>query len=184
MRRLETISTRFSIPVRAEATRRPRSPSAHSCGNHLALCLLQQTSVRLALFIKTIPDNEETAISTGISKLSADTRRIVDQLQDEALVPPRILAGELSEYTNELQLQAQREELFDHETAKKVATLCHRLLAALPESPSERQHRLTQLAINYFVLAEDAQEDDYSMDDDLQVVTAVIEELGLNHLLE
>ncbi len=51
----------------------------------------------------------------------------------------------------------------------------------------ERQHQLTQLAINYFVLAEDAQDDSYSLagfEDDLQVVTAVIYELDLSHLLE
>jgi hypothetical protein len=46
---------------------------------------------------------------------------------------------------------------------------------------------LTQLAINYFALAEDAQDDNHSMagfEDDLQVVTAVMHELDLEHLLQ
>ena len=123
-------------------------------------------------------------ISPGLSQLSPDIQRILDQLQLEALVPIRILAGELAEYTKELKNQDHDTEIFDLEAAQRAATLCHKLLASLPEEPSERQHRLTQLAINYFVLAEDAEEDDCSLDDDLQVVTAVIEELGLNHLLE
>ncbi len=49
------------------------------------------------------------------------------------------------------------------------------------------QHQLTLLAINYFVLAEDAQDDNYSLagfEDDLQVVTVFIHELDLSHLLE
>ncbi len=123
-------------------------------------------------------------VTTSLSQLSPDVRRILDQLEGEALVPLKILATELNEYTNELKSQAENGELFDLEGARRTATLCHKLLASLPEEPDERQHRLTQLAINYFVLAEDAQEDDSSLDDDLQVVTAVIEELGLNHLLE
>jgi len=41
--------------------------------------------------------------------------------------------------------------------------------------------------VNYFVLAEDAQDDNHSIagfEDDLEVVTAVIRELGCDHLLE
>ena len=98
-----------------------------------------------------------------------------------------MLANELAGYTNELTNQAHNAEFFDLETAQRAATLCHKLLAALPEEPSEDQHRLTQLAINYFVLAEDAEDDNHSLigfDDDLQVVVAVIEELGFHHLLE
>jgi len=98
-----------------------------------------------------------------------------------------VLAHELVEYTNQLEGHAQNTEFFDLDTAKRTASLCHKLLAALPEEPDEEQHRLVQLAINYFVLAEDAEDDNHSLigfDDDLQVVVAVIEELKFGHLLE
>lgn len=102
-------------------------------------------------------------------------------------MPLPVLAHELTGYTNTLADQAQHTEFLDLETAQQAATLCHKLLAALPEDPGEEQHRLAQLAINYFVLAEDAEDDNHSLigfDDDLQVVVAVIEELGFQHLME
>ena len=102
-------------------------------------------------------------------------------------MPLKVLAGELADYTDGLDNQARRAEFFDLDTAKQAATLCLKLLAALPAHPSQEQHRLTQLAINYFIVEEDAENDNESLigfDDDLQVVVAVIEELGFNHLLE
>ena len=73
------------------------------------------------------------------------------------------------------------------ETAHRVTVLCRQLLDALPTNPEDKQHRLTQLAISYFVLEEDAEDDNESLigfDDDLQVAIAVIEELGLHQLLD
>lgn len=98
-----------------------------------------------------------------------------------------VLSDELQQYVAELDAHSLNAKFVDHGVARKIAALCWKLLHALPAEPDERQHRLTQLAINYFVLAEDAQDDNYSMegfDDDLQVVTAVVHELGLSHLLE
>jgi uncharacterized membrane protein YkvA (DUF1232 family) len=129
---------------------------------------------------------EDSAIASQLSQLSLDVCRILDRLREEALVPLNVLAGELTTYTSELERQARTIEFYDFEAAKRAATLCHKLLAALPEEPSKQQHRLVQLAISYFVLAEDAQDDNYSLvgfDDDLKVIEAVIAELGLDHLL-
>jgi uncharacterized membrane protein YkvA (DUF1232 family) len=126
-------------------------------------------------------------MSPGLSKLSPKIRRIVDQLRGEALVPLHVLAGELAGYTNELDKHVGNTEFYDLDTARRAATLCHKLLAALPEKPDEEQHRLVQLAINYFVLAEDANDDNHSLigfDDDLQVVVAAIEDIGFSHLLQ
>jgi len=116
-----------------------------------------------------------------------NTRRIAEQLAEEALVSVSVLSDELQEYVKELDAHSLNAEFVDHDVARRIAALCWKLLDALPAEPDERQHRLTQLAINYFVLAEDAQDDNYSLagfEDDLQVVTAVINELGLSHLLE
>ena len=127
------------------------------------------------------------AISLQFPQLSLDIRRILEELQSEALVPMTVLSDELEQYASNLSFQAEQSEFFDLETAKRTAQLCRALLATLPAEPNENQHRLTQLAINYFVLAEDAEDDNYSLigfDDDLQVVMAVIGELGLDDLIK
>ena len=120
-------------------------------------------------------------------QLEPNTRRIAEQLSREALVSVQVLSDELQQYVEEIDAHSSKAEFFDHEVARRIAALCWKLLDALPAEPDERQHRLTQLAINYFVLAEDAQDDNHSLagfEDDLQVVTAVIHELGLSHLME
>lgn len=134
--------------------------------------------------------NGVTTINTqhiDFSQFDTNTRRIAEQLAGEALVSVKVLSDELQQYVEELDTHSSNDEFFDHGVAKRIASLCWKLLDAVPADPDERQHQLTQLAINYFVLAEDGQDDNHSMagfEDDLQVVTAVINELGLSHLLE
>ena len=128
-----------------------------------------------------------TTIDIQFSQLDPNTRRIAEQLAGEALVSVQVLSDELQQYVEEIDAHSSNAEFFDHDVAGRIAALCWKLLDALPAEPDERQHRLTQLAINYFVLAEDAQDDNHSLagfEDDLLVVTAVIHELGLSHLLE
>ena len=128
-----------------------------------------------------------TTIDIQFSQLDPNTRRIAEQLAGEALVSVQVLSDELQQYVEEIDAHSSNAEFFDRDVARRIAALCWKLLDALPAEPDERQHRLTQLAINYFVLAEDAQDDNHSLagfEDDLQVVTAVIHELGLSHLLE
>jgi len=122
-----------------------------------------------------------------LSQLDRRTRRIAEQLAGEALVSVKVLSDELQQYVDQLDTHSSNADFVDYDVARRIAALCWKLLDALPAEPDERQHRLTQLAINYFVLAEDARDDNHSMagfEDDLQVVTAVINELGLGHLLE
>ena len=126
-------------------------------------------------------------IDMDFSQFDSNTRRIAEQLAGEALVSVPVLADELQQYVEEIDAHKANDEFVDYDIAKRIAALCWKLLDALPDEPDERQHRLTQLAVNYFVLAEDAQDDNYSLagfEDDLQVVTAVIGELGLGHLLD
>jgi hypothetical protein len=121
-----------------------------------------------------------------LPNVGQNIQRIVEQLCLEDLVSPHILADELNTYVQSIACDTHS-EFFDLQTADRVAELCRRLLEALPESPSDRQHRLTQLAVSYFVLEEDAEDDNESLigfDDDLKVVIAVIEELGLHDLLD
>jgi hypothetical protein len=122
----------------------------------------------------------------NLSQFDPQIRRIVEQLADEALVPMQVLIDELQQYVEELEAHTSNAGFFDDGTAMRVAALCWKLLGELPAEPNETQHRLTQLAINYFVLAEDAQDDNHSLagfDDDMEVVVAVINELGFAHLL-
>jgi hypothetical protein len=121
------------------------------------------------------------------SQFEPNTRRIAEQLAAEALVSVKVLSDELQQYVEVLDAHSSSDEFFDHDVANRIAALCWKLLDALPAEPDEQRHRLTQLAINYFVLAEDGQDDNHSLagfEDDLQVVTAVVHELGLSHLLD
>jgi uncharacterized membrane protein YkvA (DUF1232 family) len=129
----------------------------------------------------------DMSIDMQFLQLEPTTRRIAEQLAGEPLVSVNVLADELRQYVATLDSHKANAEFVDYDVAKRIAGLCWKLLEALPDEPDERQHRLTQLAINYFVLAEDAHDDNHSLagfEDDLQVVTAVIEALGLDHLLE
>ena len=128
-----------------------------------------------------------TVTDMQLSQFDSTTRRIVEQLNEESLVPVKVLSDELQEYVDGLDAHAANAGLEDAGIARRISSLCWKLLDALPAEPDEHQHRLTQLAVNYFVLAEDAHDDNHSLigfDDDLQVVVAVIRELGLNELLE
>ena len=126
-------------------------------------------------------------IEIQFSQFEPNTRRVAEQLAAEALVSVNVLSDELQQYVEELDAHSSSDEFFDRDVARRIAAICWKLLDALPAEPDEQRHRLTQLAINYFVLAEDGQDDNYSLagfEDDLQVVTAVVHELGLSHLLE
>ena len=127
------------------------------------------------------------SIDTLIERFDGDIRRILEQLAGEALVSAEILADELDEYLEDFSKSSLHMEFVDRDKAERCTTLCRGLLDALNDDATERQHRLTQLAVNYYVLAEDAADDKHSLagfDDDLQVVEAVVEELGLNRLLD
>ena len=120
------------------------------------------------------------------SQFEPATRRIAEQLYEESLVPVPVLSDELQQYTETRGRHPANAEFVDDGLADRITALCWKLIEAMPEKPDERQHRLTQLAVNYFVLAEDAHDDNHSLvglDDDLEVVTAVIRELGLTGLL-
>ncbi|NOX70578.1 MAG: hypothetical protein GXP15_15410 [Gammaproteobacteria bacterium] len=135
--------------------------------------------------IPPAPHQETGTIDTEFAHLSQEIQRILAQLGQETLVAPRVLADELESYALRLGKTAHT-EFFDRDTAERVTVLCRRLLKALPADPDEKQHHLTQLAVNYFVLEEDIEDDNESpigFDDDLQVAVAVTQALGLEELL-
>jgi len=121
------------------------------------------------------------------TQFDESTKRIAEQLAGEALVSKSVLADELRQYIRHLDDYNANSEFVDYGVAKRIGGMCWKLLRALPDDADERQHRLTQLAINYFVLAEDAHDDNYSLEgfeDDLAVVTAVVRELGMEEILK
>lgn len=116
------------------------------------------------------------------SQLSADIRTVLDTLMADELVSRRTLKTELDRYTRTLYVRAEIEEHFDTRTALATIKLAERLLSALPEDAEETHHRITQVALRYFVLEEDADSDAESMvgfDDDLAVVEAAAAALGV-----
>lgn len=98
-----------------------------------------------------------------------------------------MLADELRQYVAAVDRQSAHQAHINHDPAARIAWLCQQLLDALPPDPDKRQHRLTQLAGTYFVIAEDACQDNHSLggfEDDLRVVTAVVHALGLSYMLD
>ena len=121
------------------------------------------------------------------SQFEPTTRRIAEQLFEETLVPVPVLSDELEQYVESLTAHAANAEFVDDGIAEKITTLCWKLIGAMPEQPDERQHRLTQLAVTSFVLAADGHADQPSMigvDADLEVVSAVVRELGMGEWLD
>ena len=102
------------------------------------------------------------------AQFDATTQRIVDQLSSEPPVSVQVLSDELQQYVEELETHRTTAEMFDDGIAKRIAGLCWKLLDALPAQPTERQHRLTQIAGGLTP----------------QNVAAAIRELKLDHLLD
>jgi hypothetical protein len=102
------------------------------------------------------------------------------------LVSLHTLTDEIREYLVELDESLGSHEFLDLETAKTVAKVCERLLAALPENASNGERQLVQIAVRYFIEDEDAEGDLSSpigFDDDAEVVAAIARELGLEDVL-
>jgi len=83
-------------------------------------------------------------------------------------------------YLDELRARAEEEEFLDLETAVQVATGCHALLGHLGEDKDAERVQAVQAAVEYFVLEDDAEDDNslVGMDDDLQVVVVTAQVLG------
>ncbi len=121
-----------------------------------------------------------TSITRLLAAVPGEMRAVLKSLTGEPVMPIDELREELREYMLGVERCAEEVEFFDCETARRVGEKCETLLDALDSGGSEEHRCLIQLAVRYFIVADDAQSDTMSpigFDDDEQVVDLVIEEL-------
>ena len=116
-----------------------------------------------------------------------ESQQLLRQLAAEPLRPISELAGLLNDYESRL-ADAQREsEFLDLATAQRIGAQCRALLK-LPElETDDERRRIVQLAIRYFVVADDGENDIDSpigFDDDAAVVAVAARLLDREDLLQ
>ena len=112
-------------------------------------------------------------------------RPLVDELLQAPLLPIGELRRQLSAHRRLILEATQSGEFVDLGLAEHVAEACVGLLDGLTEDTPEQQRRLVQLAVRYFVRADDAEGDLTSVsgfDDDAAVLNAVARQLGREEL--
>lgn len=114
-----------------------------------------------------------------VDELLSDTRAIVRELLDEALIPIDVLQRDVQAYESSIQdALAADQEL--------GLALAARSSALLEAAKCETSHRLAQVAVRYFVMDDDGDDDlasAFGFDDDVEVFNAVASELGREDLL-
>ena len=110
-----------------------------------------------------------------LQRVPPEARALVGQLMDEPLLSSRVLRGEVDAH-EQLFRDAQRgNEFLDLEQAQTLARQCRELLDAVGDDASEQRRRLVQVAVRYFVIEADGDDDlgIGGLDDDEAVLAAV-----------
>ncbi len=116
-----------------------------------------------------------------LERVPAESRELVEELLDEPLLSSVVLRGEVEAHLD-LFRSAQRENPeLDVGQAEALARQCRRLLDAVGDDATEEQRQLVQVAVRYFVIEDDGDDDIQigGLDDDEAVVAAVTELLRL-----
>lgn len=114
-----------------------------------------------------------------LGRLLSDTREVVSRLLDEPLRDPEALRTDLLRYARRFRALDER-SLADLRVAEALQRGCGDLLDRWP-SLDPRGRRLAQVAVRYFVMEDDGDDDldsPFGFDDDLEVYNAVAEALG------
>lgn len=92
---------------------------------------------------------------------------------------PEVLESRMVAHLAALEARAEDQEFLDLATARRVASLCRRMLAARSEGPAVE---LVAAAVAYFLLEHDGEPDAsiIGFDDDLDVARATALVLGLD----
>lgn len=120
--------------------------------------------------------------SAGLAGIPDDARPTFEQLLVQPPARPETLAHQVDAHLDALRTAARHNEFLDLALAETIAGHCHRLLQRWPRASADQQ-RLIQAAVGYFATAGDADDDFDSiagLDDDAQVVNAVLAHLGLD----
>ena len=109
-------------------------------------------------------------------------RPLWDELMQQPLLPVHELYEQLSDYEAELaKRRRSRDPDVDATLARELVVACRRLLDTLSkQTPPHTQH-MVQAAVRYFIIEDDAEADLDSilgLDDDAEVVNAVLQKLG------
>jgi len=114
-----------------------------------------------------------------LASLLSDARQVVAMLLTEAPLSVDRLTTCLDDY--EVEMSGPVHPLADLETASSLLEGCRRLLEALGPSPNRIEHLFAHVAVRYFVLDDDGDDDQaspFGYDDDVEVFNAVVELLG------
>lgn len=120
--------------------------------------------------------------SAGLAGIPDDARPTFEQLLVQPLARPEALASRVDAHLAALRTAARHNEFLDLALAETIAGHCHRLLQHWPRASADQQ-RLIQAAVGYFATSGDADDDFDSiagLDDDAQVINAVLAHLGLD----
>ena len=110
-----------------------------------------------------------------------EARAAFERLLARPLANPAALAQQVAGYIDTLRAAARHNELLDLPLGETIARHCQILLDRWPQATEPQRHAI-QAAVEYFFLQEDADddlEDILGLEDDAQVVSAVLEHLGL-----
>ena len=123
-------------------------------------------------------DPEEPAWTVN---LLSDSRAVVIDLLEEPAIDIETLRPEVENYRGLIQ---EAGPIADQEVGELLVQGALALLDAMVGAPPAHQ-RLAQVALRYFVLDDDGDDDlasPFGLDDDVEVFNAVVDELGLPSL--
>ena len=123
------------------------------------------------------PEPETAAQIPGVP---VELQQTLTELMQEEPVDPITLFGQVDAHVKAFEDEYRINEFVELETARRLREQARLLLDRWP-SLTPGQKRVSQAAIQYFVLVEDVEEDfDIGgLDDDLRVMAAVLEHLGV-----
>lgn len=125
------------------------------------------------------PDPTPRPAPQWVEELLSDTREIVRLLLEEPLLPLELLGREIASYQHAIHDAAAADRELGLALAKGATSL-------LSSAVSESTHRLVQVAVRYFVMDDDGDDDlasPFGFDDDVEVFNAVAIALGRPELL-
>lgn len=117
-----------------------------------------------------------------LQELLSDSRDVVASLLWEPLFPLETLRSQVEEHGARIAAAGPQA---DHELGAALVAGAMSLLDAIAAGCTDIQRRLAQVAVRYFVLDEDGDDDlasAFGFDDDVEVFNAVVERIGFGEL--
>jgi len=115
-----------------------------------------------------------------LRRVLPESRKLVAQLWSDPLLPATALRDQVDSYVEVFRAAQRGNEFLDVRQAESLGEQCRRLLDAVGDDAPEERRRLVQIAVRYFVIEDDGDDDMGigGLDDDEAVVAAVEELLS------